>query len=282
MRNLRMIKPKSEYIKNPIYLSYTSLKDFLKCPNAYFLKNIYRDPKSGFRVQIASPHLSLGSTVHDATKWYLEMGGQVTYEQLEKKFRNLWLKYSGKRGGFSSKKEEAIFGKRGLKMLDNFLNNAQRLGKGAKAMPFPKYNLVEDIVLIGNFDFVEELEDGSLGVVDFKTGVSDEKDPLQLYIYAILAEANLGKPVSRASFWYLDREDAPREIVLDPLAGKLDWLAEKAKQLKLALQNNGWVCIKKDQGLCYDCRDHQAILDGKGEFQFTDYRYKKDIYFLAR
>ena len=110
-----IIKPKQEFIKNPIFVSYTSLSDFLKCPRSYYLKNIYRDPKSGNRIQIASPHLSLGSTVHDSIKWFLEMQGQVTKDQLENKFRNFWLKYSGKRGGFTSKDEEAIFGRRGTR-----------------------------------------------------------------------------------------------------------------------------------------------------------------------
>ncbi len=239
------------------------------------------EPHEPFKIQIASPHLSLGSTVHDAAKWYLEMGGQVTYPQLETKFRNFWLKYSGKKGGFSSREEEATFGKRGLKMLDNFFTNAGKLEKLTHKIDFPKLNLFEEIILMGNFDFVGEKEDGSLHVLDFKTGANDEKDPLQLYIYAILAEANLGKPVASASFWYLDRDDKPKEIVLDPLEPKLDWLKEKGKLLKQSIEEGTWVCVKGDQ-MCRDCADYQAILDEKGQFQFTDFRYKKDVYFLPK
>lgn len=281
-------QPKT-FIKNPIYISYTSLRDFLKCPNSYFLKNIYKQSlpsKPGeeahepFRVQIASPYLSLGSVVHDSAKWLLDLQGQVTKDQLEQKFRNLWLKYRGKRGGFSSLEEEATFGKRGLKMLDNFFNNAKRLEKSAPPVTFPKYHLTENIVLIGNFDFVGEISDGSLQIVDFKTGAKDEDDSLQLYIYAILAEASLGKPVTKASFWYLDREDTPREIVLDALEPKLDWLKEKALELKAAIEKTNWVCIKKE--LCRDCKDYQAIIEGHGQFQFSDFRYKKNVYYLDR
>jgi len=273
-------KPKFEYIKNPIFISYTSLSDFLKCPRAYFLKNIYRDPKTNFRLQVASPYLSLGSTVHDSVKWCLDLKGQVTKKQLEDKFRNLWLKYRGKKGGFESREQEGDFGKRGLKMLDNFFTNAQILEKITHRVDFPKLNLFEDVILMGNFDFVGEKEDGTLHVLDFKTGANDEKDPLQLYIYAILAEANLGKSVSSASFWYLDRDNAPQEIVLDPLEPKLEWLKEKAGELKEAIGQGNWICIKGEE-LCRDCKDYQAIIDGKGQFQFSDFRYKKDVYFLA-
>lgn len=287
-------KQKKGYIKNPIFISYTSLRDFLSCPNSYFLKNIYKQklpPKPGeephepFRIQIASPYLSLGSVVHDSAKWLLDLQGQVSKDQLEQKFRNLWLKYRGKRGGFSSLEEEGNFGRRGLKMLENFYKNWQVLGKMAPQVTFPKYSLGEGIVLIGNFDFVGEMPDGTLHIVDFKTGAKDEDDTLQLYIYAILAEASLEREVSKASFWYLDREDAPREIVLDGLEPKLTWLKEKALELKKAIEKGNWVCIKESPpagGLCRDCKDYQAILDGKGEFQFTDFRYKKNVYYLDR
>ena len=272
--------PPTKFIKNPIFISYTSLSDFLKCPNAYYLKNIYRNPKSGNRIQIASPYLSMGSTVHDSIKWFLQMQGQIMPDQLEKKFRNFWLKYRGKRGGFESDTQEGDFGRRGLKMIDNFFQNAKKLEKITHQVDFPKLQLFEDVILIGNFDFVGEKEDGTLTVCDFKTGANDEKDPIQLYVYAILAEANLGKEVSSASFWYLDRDDGPREIVLDPLEPKLEWLIEKGKELKKAVGDANWICIKPDS--CRDCQVYKAVINGEGEFQFTDERYKKDVYFLKR
>lgn len=270
-------KQSSKFIKDAIFLSYTSLSDFLKCPRSYYLKNTYRDPKTGNRLQIASPYLTLGSTVHDAIKWFLSLEGQVSKDQLEEKFRNLWLKFRGKRGGFTSREHEAEFGKRGLVIIANFYKNWKVLGKPAADVTFPKYNLFENVVLIGNFDYIEEREDGTLHIVDFKTSLRDQDDATQLYIYAILAEANFGKPVSEASFWYLDREDSARAIVLDSLEPKVEWLIEKAKELKQALKKEKWVCLKK--GTC-DCTVYQALIDSKGVFQFTDERYHKDIYFL--
>jgi len=97
-----------------IYLSHTSLSDFLKCQRAYYLKNVYRNSKTGFRMQVASPYLSLGSVVHDSVKWFLDNQRQASWEQLEQKFRMLWLKYTGKKGGFFSKEEERLW-KQGFK-----------------------------------------------------------------------------------------------------------------------------------------------------------------------
>lgn len=66
-------------------------------------------------------------------------------------------------------------------------------------------DLAPDIVLFGRLDRIDEESDSSLHIIDYKTGAQpDEIDADQLRLYAILAEANLERPVTRASFWYLD------------------------------------------------------------------------------
>ncbi len=275
-----MMPQNPNYIKNPIYISYTSLTDFIKCSNAYYLKNIYRDERQGFKLQIINPYLVLGSTVHDTIKWYLESPTKPAKKETLSKFRNFWRKYRGKRGGFSSLEDEIMFGTRGLKMLENFLDHADTLEPCAPFMTFPKFNLIENIIMIGNFDFVGFCPDGTLHLVDFKTGTHDEDNALQLYMYAILAEENFKKKVSKASFWYLDRDDGPREIVLDPIDRQLEWLQRKALELKKAIEANDWICVKESEGLCRDCREYSLIVKGKGEWLFSDFRYKKEIYYL--
>ncbi len=273
-------KAKVPYIKNAIYLSYTSLNDFLRCPRSFYLKNVYRDPTTSFKLQITSPFLTLGSTVHDAIKWFLEAPNpKPPLEALLAKYRNFWLKYRLKRGGFLTEEEEATFGKRGIQMLENFYINYHKLAALVAPIEFPKYPLAEDVILMGNTDYIGMLPDGSLQVVDFKTGAHDEESRLQLYIYAILAESNYQKPVSSVNFWYLDRESDLREVVLDPLEDTLKFLKDKALEIKDAIVEGNWVCVK-GEGLCKDCRDYLAVIGGRGEFMFSDHRYKKEVYFL--
>lgn len=270
-----------KFVKNALFLSYTSLSDFLKCPRAYYLKNIYRDQKTGYKLQIASPYLTLGSVVHDSVKWFLEINRQVRKEQLLAKYDNLWLKYSGKRGGFTSKEEEESLQGRGRKMLERFFDTSKILGRLFPPMSFPKYFLDEETVLFGNLDCVEELADGSLHIIDFKTGQKQEADSLQLHIYAILAESNLQKPVKKLSYWYLDKDQTPKEAALDSLEEKLEWLKKKGQEVKEAIASGQWVCIQGEEK-CRDCQDYDAILAGKGEWQFTDDRYKKVVYSLKK
>ena len=59
--------------------------------------------------------------------------------------------------------------------------------------------------MIGRVDRVDEETDGSLSVLDYKTGEPpDEVDPRQFYLYAVMVEAQVQRRVSRGSFWYLD------------------------------------------------------------------------------
>ncbi len=272
---------KKEFIKDAILISHTSLTDYLKCPRSFYLKNIYRDPRQGYKLQIASPNLTLGAIIHDTIKWYLEAEVKPTKEETVKKFRNLWCKYRLKKGGFSSAQEEATYGKRGLKMLDNFLSHVSILEPCAPFLHFPKFKLIDNVILFGNMDFIGKCKDGTLHVVDFKTGIHDEDSALQLNIYAILAEANLQIPVSKASFWYLDRDDGPKSIVLDPLDGQIEWLRQKGLELKISIKEGNWICVKSPD-LCRDCQSYQAILEGKGEYLFADDAFKKEVYFLER
>ncbi len=272
-------KQEKKYIENALFISYTALKDFQRCPRAYYLKNRYRDPKSGYRLQIASEAMTLGSVVHDTIKWFLQTNRLATKEDLIKKYRNNWLKYRGKRGGFKSDEDEAVFGKKGLQILDSFFDNRANLVPNLPAYDFLKFLIDGKIVLNGKIDFLGVLPDGSLHVVDFKTGRKEEEDSLQLHIYAILAESNFQKAVSKISYWYLEREDFPKEAVLDPLEGKLEWIKNKALEINDAIKEDNWVCIEGDNQY-NECRSYQAIIDGKGEFQFADDDFKKNVYFL--
>jgi len=71
--------------------------------------------------------------------------------------------------------------------------------------PYFQVEVAPGVTLFGRVDRIDEEPDGSLHLIDYKTGSHrDEVDARQLRLYAIMAEASLGKPVTRMSFWYLD------------------------------------------------------------------------------
>jgi RecB family exonuclease len=85
---------------------------------------------------------------------------------------------------------------------------AQTEDLGAEPFAVEPYFQVEmgpGVTLFGRVDRIDEEEDGSLHLIDYKTGADEkEVDARQLRLYAIMAEESLGKPVTRLSFWYLD------------------------------------------------------------------------------
>ncbi len=71
--------------------------------------------------------------------------------------------------------------------------------------PYVQVEVAPGVVLFGRMDRVDEEEDGTLHVIDYKTGsMPDEVDAGQLRLYAIMVEQRLGRIVTRLSFWYLD------------------------------------------------------------------------------
>jgi putative RecB family exonuclease len=100
--------------------------------------------------------------------------------------------------------------------------------------PYFQVEVTPDVTLFGRVDRIDENPDGTLTIIDYKTGSApDEIDANQLYLYAIMIEAELGRRVSQISFWYLDDgavwttefTDAERE---ETRAGLLAAVAEMA------------------------------------------------------
>jgi RecB family exonuclease len=66
----------------------------------------------------------------------------------------------------------------------------------------------DQVTLIGRIDRVDEEPDGSLHLIDYKTGARPpEVDVDQLRFYAIMLERKLSRPLRRASYFYLEEGD---------------------------------------------------------------------------
>ena len=51
-----------------VWLSHSSIADFLKCPRLYYLRNVYKDPRTGHKFTIMTPPLALGQAVHEVVE----------------------------------------------------------------------------------------------------------------------------------------------------------------------------------------------------------------------
>lgn len=270
-----------------VWVSHSSISDFLKCPQAYYLKNIYKDPKSQNKIQITSPYLSLGQAVHEVIESLASIKTDNRFDiPLIKRFDEAWLKVSGKRGGFLNIEEENQFKSRGEAMLERIRKNPGPIAKPAVKikMDLPSFalNSEGDLILCGKIDWLEyNSENDSVNIIDFKTSLEGKEDPnsLQLPIYHLLVKNCQKYNVQSAYYWYLEQSDSPTLKDLPEYNSSYEKVLSIALKIKLARQIESFKCPNGDEG-CRECKPFKAILDGQGEFVFTDERNKKDVYIL--
>lgn len=272
-----------------IWVSHSSMGDFLKCPRAYYLRNVYKDPKTGRKINIVNPALSLGQAVHSTLEPLKNIPfNERTSRDLLADFEKAWSEISGKKGGFKNDIEETEAKMRGKAMIERVIKNPGpiarkviRIKEGHNGMP-PNFFLSDEanIILCGLIDWLEYVEqDDSIRVLDFKTGKHDEnEDSLQLPIYLLLLNALQERRVSGAAYWYLDRDDKPVDMVLPNADQARKKVIAIAMQVKIAREKKVFNCPRGDSG-CFACKPFEAILKGQAEYLGVG-GYGQDIYFL--
>ncbi len=277
--------PQDKY--SAVWVSHSSLGDFLKCPRAYYLHNVYKDPKTRRKINIVSPALSLGSAVHEVVEGLLNYpAGDRAKQPLFAQFDEAWTKVSGKKGGFIDPSQEAEYHQRGRKMIERvmahpgpLLNKAIRLAPHENDMP-PNFLLSEkeNIILCGKIDWLEYLpETDSLHVIDFKTGKNEEgSDSLQLPIYLLLLNNLQKRKVGKASYWYLETDNKLTPVFLPTADEAYEKVFDVAIRVKKAREKGDFNCPR---GGCFACRPFEKILNGEAEYLGTG-GYGQDIYFV--
>lgn len=272
-----------------LWVSHSSIGDFLKCPRAYFLRNVYKNERSK-KINVVSPSLSLGGVVHETLEGLLNHKAEERGRQpLELQFQENWKSVSGKVGGFKTAPEEAEAKERGRQMIQRVAHNmgpllkkAVKLKEHANNMP-PNFYLSEEhnIVLSGKIDWLEYVpEDDSVRVIDFKTGKRDEEqDSLQLPIYSLLLHALQKRKVSGAAYWYIERNDTPTEVSLPEVSLAKEKVLAVALKIKQARENNALHCPRGATG-CFACKPFEKILEGQAALVKTDETRRTELYLV--
>jgi len=266
------------------WTSHTSISDFLACPRAYYLKHVYKDPKTNHKIKLMTPALALGSAVHDALESLSVIPRESRFETpLMERFHESWKKVTGKMGGFTDENQEHIYKRRGEEMMTRVYNNPGPIKnlsvKIQKDLPYFWLSEEDNIILCGRIDWLEYMPtDDSVHIIDFKTGKHREKpDSLQLPIYYLLVNRCQKRTVSKASYWYLALEDELEEQELPDPDESLLKILEIGRKMKLARQLERFKC-PKDNG-CYSCTPYERILQDEAEFVgIDDFNY--DVYIL--
>jgi ATP-dependent helicase/DNAse subunit B len=271
-----------------VWISHSSSGDFLKCPRAYYLHNVYKDPRTRRKINLVSPALSLGSAVHETLEALKEIPlADRLSRDLLLDFEAAWGKVSGKQGGFKDAESEREAKERGCAMIERVRRHWGPIAR--KTVRLKQHEMVpnfylseeEDLILCGLIDWIEYVEaDDTVRIIDFKTGKYEEaEESLQLPMYLLLLTHLQNRRVSGAAYWYLDRDDEPIEVHLPSVEEAREQVLALARKIKAARERGEFLCPKGTLQ-CYACRPYELILLGKAEYIGLDEYGKKDNYLL--
>lgn len=266
-----------------LWVSHSSISDFLNCPRLYFLKNVYKSPKTGRKMQIITPSLALGQAVHRVVESLSVLPVEKRFDTpLFDKFNKEWEKVSGKKGGFISESQEEHFRKRGEEMLKRVIKNPGPLKRLAvkikEDLPHFWISKEENIILCGKIDWLEYFpETKGVHIIDFKTSKKREnEESLQLPIYHLLAQNCQSRSVDKASYWYLEVSDALEEKTLPSIDEAKEKVMKIARTIKVHRKLEKLDC--KEGNGCRFCQPFEKILKGEAELVGKD--ESRDLFVL--
>jgi ATP-dependent exoDNAse (exonuclease V) beta subunit len=224
-----------------------------------------------------SPAMSLGSAVHTTlealrTLPVEERLGRDLLADFEKDWDEV---AAGKKGGFTSAEEEATAKTRGRAMVERVVKHPGPIAKKTVKLPAHKNDMIPhfyldeeaNLILCGVVDWLEYVEaDDSIRIIDFKTGKNEEDgESLQLPIYLLLLNELQKRKVSGAAYWYLDKDDTPKEMPLPDALEAREKVLALARKVQTARKTKVYECPRGAEG-CYGCKPYETILRGEAEY----------------
>jgi DNA helicase-2/ATP-dependent DNA helicase PcrA len=234
----RFLKPESMDLplsaelgtREPILrFSHSALETFKTCPRQYEYNYLLKIP------QPPNGAASFGSSLHNTLNEFYKLVSQskqaslfedyeqdLSLDRLLSIYEDKWISV-----GFESKAHHDTLKQRGKEILEKFyehfkgeVTKIEFLEKGFK-LKVGKYTIT------GRIDRADKLEDGSLEVIDYKSGKSKSQKDVdkdqQLMIYALAAKECFGQPANRLTLYFLDDD---LKVSTEPDTDKLEKIKE--------------------------------------------------------
>lgn len=183
-----------------LYLSPSSIAVFTQCRQRY--KFLYLD-KLGDKYGKPRPYFTMANHIHATLRDFLSLRpvSLRTTAAIEKLLQRNWQRY---RVGFRDENDEKKWAEKALAQVRAFVTNHDVRAQPLMMEEFMEVEITHGFVLRGRIDRVDREPDGSLHIIDYKTGsMPQEMDWTQLELHALITSKRLPRPVSRVSYLYL-------------------------------------------------------------------------------
>ena len=239
------------------YLSFSQIETFRTCPLHYKLRYIYKVPTP------PSASQSFGTSIHETLKeFYTRIkGGEAASEKLIFNIlEERWVKE-----GFTSKTHETKFFEKGKLYLAGFLKEGfdpkriPALLEQRFTLPLPFKEKEKPLKIGGVMDRVDVASDGSLEIVDYKTGAtipsqSEVDKNLQLTFYALASTSIREEPFNKLpeevslSLYFLDTQD---KLTSKRTKEQLEEAVEEIHKVRQEIEESAFKC--SGNFLCEKC-----------------------------
>jgi putative RecB family exonuclease len=187
-------------VTSSLRLSPTAVTCFRQCPRQYKFRYVDRlgDEYGGPR-----PYFTMGNHVHDTLKEFLTTVplDERNMETMVGLLRKNWRRY---RIGFKGQEDERRWAEKALRQLSSFVTSHDIRIRPYLVEAWFETEITPGLVLHGRIDRVDLQGDGTLHIIDYKTGNTPEaSDWTQLHLNALVLSRKTPYPVSKASFIYL-------------------------------------------------------------------------------
>ena len=193
-------------------LSPSAIDRYRRCPRQFWFQHV-----AGNRpAERPSPMLVQANAVHHALERFFGLPvDDRTVENLHRALRSVWPQHR-RRDSFSSREQEADFGRGALAMLSVFHENFDVSTLPLAREQWVSCELPNGVEVYGKVDRVDiSRSGGGLEVIDYKTGrrrlePEDLAQEAAALVYIVAAAKRFQKPVDRLRLIYLATGDETR------------------------------------------------------------------------
>ena len=175
LNHVKKVIPETALFTSPKVYTASALESFEDSPEKYLREHVYKLSTED------NAYASFGSCIHDVLHCYFAAKKSGAPFDISEHYERCW-----KNEGFESKEQELEWHDEGLKAIHEYLHELP-----ADFIPdrleFPVELILENgVKVIGKVDRIDKNPDGSITIVDYKTGRSEAtiKNNLPLAIYA--------------------------------------------------------------------------------------------------